>query len=749
MGGPSLRAFRFGTVSLVTAAGGLARSVAVEAARESSGAREATGAARKRPSDGPSGQEWAEGEVRIIARYHEKTKDRVFAAGGVEVHYRTITLMADRIEFDPDTKDISAEGNVVIQRGDEVMQAERIFFNLDTERGRVEQASGMIPPSLLFQAESAEKTAPDTFSLRKASVTACTQPTPRWGISFTRALVVTGESIEMWNALLKVKNIPVFYLPYMRYPLEKERATGFLTPRIGLSGPKGFQLSQSYYWAMARNMDATVGVDLYSRLGIGAGLEYRYLFQGGTQGQANLYFFFPKRKAESGGASKSSIIRLNHTQSLPYGFKLTANIDYQTSFDFLKEFDDNFRRAVISHRSSQAYLTRSWTRFNLSVRASRFETYYSELDDSVASTFLPQVSFNIFKVKLLPPLYFSLTSSLSSWRYGWTSEYAAGTERKSESLVISPTVSLPMSSIPWLTANASITANLTGFGQSLDPASGSVVDDELFSWNYVVKLDLVGPVFTRTFFGKNGEPRLKHIIEPSVSYTYESLASRLERIVTPFGYFRYHQVICGVVNRFLVKRENQADEVLTFGLNQTFYLSPEDGPLSRYPVDGKSPRFSEISGNLRFYPQRLFSLDAAVGYNPYYRNFSTLRLSANAGDRSEGRFFSLSWFKSQNPWMIGIDPALRELYNRHQVSLYGGIRVPSLSLDLIGDVDFNIRDRRLLYTGIQATYHYQCLDFVFGVKVFYFRQRPETQFTFSLGLGSIGRTEGFLTGFGF
>ncbi len=94
----------------------------------------------------------------------------------------------------------------------------------------------------------------------------------------------------MWDAVVRIKGVPLFYVPYLRYPL-KDRATGFLMPRLGFGGAKGLSLSQSFYWALAPNMDATAGVDLYLSRGTGASLEYRYLFPGGTKGDLNLYYF--------------------------------------------------------------------------------------------------------------------------------------------------------------------------------------------------------------------------------------------------------------------------------------------------------------------------------------------------------------------------------------------------------------------------------------------------------------------------
>jgi LPS-assembly protein len=688
-------------------------------------------------------------EVRILARTQERTKDKVFASGDVEIHYGALLLFADRVEYDVGTKDVLAEGNVVAQSGGEVIRAERVLFNLDTGRGTLEKASGLVEPSVLFEAERLERKQTDLYSLEKARVTACTQPNPRWSFGVSKANLKKDDYLEMWDAVVRIKNIPVLYLPYLRYPL-KERATGFLLPRFGFAGSKGLSLSQSFYWAIAPNMDATVGVDLYLSRGTGAGLEYRYLFPGGTKGDLSLYSFIYKKEADGTKPGNSSIIRLNHTQALPFGFTLVANVDYQTSYSFLREFDSDFQRALSYNRTSQVYLSRSWRRFNLSAQASRFETYFSQLDDSNVSTSLPQIKFNVFKTKLFAPVYFSLATSFNRWQYGWKSDFDAGTERRSSRVSASPTLSLPFSSIPWLTATTSITANLNYYGQSLDRSTGGIVDEPLFTKNLVAAVELVGPVFYRLFYGRDGRARLKNIVEPYVNYSYDSPTRDSDRVVTSFGFFRYHQMSYGVTSRFLFKGgDGRAVEVFSLGLGQTYYFSPGDGPLSRFPVDGKPPRFSELTGTLRFYPQAKFSFDASAAYNPYYKNLSSLRLSATAGAKADGNFLTVTWFSSRNSWVAGVDPELIALYNRDQIGAYGGLRLPALSLDLQLEADYNIKERELLYTGAQATYHYQCVDILVDVRIFYYRDRPDAQVRVSLGLGTIGKTLDFLGGFGF
>ncbi len=395
-------------------------------------------------------------------------------------------------------------------------------------------------------------------------------------------------------------------------------------------------------------------------------------------------------------------------------------------------------------------MSRSWQHYSLSARASRFETYFSQLSDSNVSTSLPQINFNVFKTRLIAPVYFSLASSISRTQYGWKSQYAAGTERRSSRLAVSPSLSLPFSSIPWLTATTTVTANLNYYGQSLDPVSGAIVDEPLFTRNFVAAIEIVGPVFYRVFYGRDGRARLKNIIEPYVNYSYDSPTNAAGRIVTNFGFFRYHQMSYGVTGRFLFRGAgDRSVEVFSLALGQTYYLSPEHGPLSLFPVDGKPPRFSEVTGTLRFYPRSKFSLDASAAYNPYYKNLSSLRLSATAGDKPGGDFLTVSWFTSRNSWITGVDPQLIALYNRDQIGAFTGLRLPGLDLDLQLEADYNIKDRKLLYTGAQLTYHYQCVEILVDVRAFYFRARPDTQVRVSLGLGSIGKTLDFLGGFGF
>ena len=548
--------------------------------------------------------------------------------------------------------------------------------------------------------------------------------------------------MALWNALLTIKKIPVFYWPYLRYPLNRERATGFLMPQVGYSGVKGTFFGESFYWAMARNMDATFDADYYSNKGVGGGVEYRYLFNGGTGGEARVYYFRFKPGQGLGNSPDAYIFRLNHNQPLPLNFRLVSNIDYQTSFDFLRQFDNNYKRATFSNFRSEAYITRAWSYYNFSVRASRYETLYQNIGESIITYYLPQAALSSFKIKLFSPLYFSFNTSFTSWKYGWKGEYDNNQERHYKSVGFSPTLSLPFSRIPWLTVNTSLSSNLVFYAQSLAPGTRRIINEPVLQFNYVFDVDVTGPVFFRIYQNSRGVNSVKHLIEPSLSFRYDSPVSQADRIVTAYGFFRYYQLTYGLTNRLIVKRE-MPREILTWGVNQTYYLSPEDSPLSFYNYKDKVLRFSDIGSFLRFYPFGPYSIDASLGYNTYFKTLSFVRLSGNLNSYESPFFLSVNWFKSLNPYYRDI------LGDRQQVGITTRLALPRLPFEALGEIDFNILEREILYTGVSLVYHYQCLDFKADIRVFNYREEPEFQYRISIGLGNIGKSTDFMGGIGY
>ncbi|WP_027962444.1 LPS-assembly protein LptD [Halomonas halodenitrificans] len=79
------------------------------------------------------------------------------------------------------------------------------------------------------------------------------------------------------HARLEVKDVPVFYWPWVRFPIDDRRQTGFLWPAVGFS-TDSLDYAQPFYWNIAPDQDATITPRWISDRGLLLGGQYRYLF---------------------------------------------------------------------------------------------------------------------------------------------------------------------------------------------------------------------------------------------------------------------------------------------------------------------------------------------------------------------------------------------------------------------------------------------------------------------------------------
>ncbi len=125
--------------------------------------------------------------LTIIAQTKEKIEGVVFASGNVEIHYNDIKLFADRAEINTETKDVYAQGNVLMQMVEEVVSGEEIHINLDSSEAELIKAFGMMQPAIFYEADTIKRNSDSIYSLNKARFTSCSQPVPRWSFSCSRA----------------------------------------------------------------------------------------------------------------------------------------------------------------------------------------------------------------------------------------------------------------------------------------------------------------------------------------------------------------------------------------------------------------------------------------------------------------------------------------------------------------------------------------------------------------------------------
>lgn len=111
----------------------------------------------------------------------------------------------------------------------------------------------------------------------KGKVTHCEPGVNTWALTGSKIRLdrEKGTGVAK-HATLKVKNVPVFYTPYLQFPIDDRRKSGFLFPQLGQSDD-GIDFAAPYYFNIAPNYDATFTPRYISDRGAMGEVEFRYL----------------------------------------------------------------------------------------------------------------------------------------------------------------------------------------------------------------------------------------------------------------------------------------------------------------------------------------------------------------------------------------------------------------------------------------------------------------------------------------
>lgn len=200
--------------------------------------------------------------------------------GGEVILRRADTqLESPRVSVPPERERAFAEGPLALRDLNLLVRGEAGEVSLVTDAASIDAAHFVVHDRhLRGDAMQLERLEDGRFRLTSASFTTCDPGDNLWQL-VTGDLVLDRESGfgTARHARLEMGNVPVFYWPWVRFPIDDRRHTGFLWPEIGLSGG-ALDYAQPFYWNIAPNHDATLTPRWISDRGLLLGGEYRYLF---------------------------------------------------------------------------------------------------------------------------------------------------------------------------------------------------------------------------------------------------------------------------------------------------------------------------------------------------------------------------------------------------------------------------------------------------------------------------------------
>lgn len=172
----------------------------------------------------------------------------------------------------------------------------------------------------------------------------------------------TGRGVAR-GVTLEIRDVPVLYLPWVSFPINDERATGFLAPVIGNTRDGGLDFSAPYYFNLAPNYDLTLTPRIQTKRGVMLSSEFRHRGQNyqqllDLQYLPNDRLYSPERSNQPNSDSPPVPDRwlFNYEYQGRLGPGWSAAIDYSAVSDF--EYFQDLGNNGLSN-TAQSYLYRN------------------------------------------------------------------------------------------------------------------------------------------------------------------------------------------------------------------------------------------------------------------------------------------------------------------------------------------------------------------------------------------------------
>ena len=642
-----------------------------------------------------------------------------------------LVLKADWIEYNVDLGTVKARGNLSMKSPNEDVAAEEALLNLYDETATLSNTTLFIPNSNLhFTSGMVKKTGPISYYMENGSFTTCPLEEGKaspWRFSSSEAMVKTEGVTVLKHTVLRIKNVPVLYTPYLAFPVYQKRKTGFLLPEFSQSNRNGTGLITPYFVDLSPNTDITLYPGYLARRGMTAGVEARYVADYGSQGTLAVSYQYDRTEDDAGDDYKDD----GFYRTEQHRYWIRGKIDHDFGNDVIARFDidlasdrdylQEFERSIIGFEESNRAFLRQFNRGleeqTLSYRSSTYtisKTFDSSflgvqavgIDDNDKSNDLTAGT----AIHTLPHLVFDGVMNIpkSDMHLTWNTDYVhywrdqgIGEHR----LDLYPRIVSPLPLGRFL--EGTLSAGLRETLYSID-GHGSQWDWDSDDSQYRTAWDVKGEIATtvaRDFQGDFGPYSwINHAIRPELAYEYTSVNNddvlpAIDSVdtLTRNNLFRY-----GLNNYFRAGGTDQKGGIFqrylgSLEIEQAYDI--KEARRDRAGADDKRRPFSDIALTLNVNPLPRWQLKYETDYSVYGDGFTRHDLYGRYTSK-RGNMFFLE-YRYEEDIEHEVDAKISEINAALQTHL-------TETLYLEGDITHSLHTDETVRASIGIVYHPGC-----------------------------------------
>ena len=330
------------------------------------------------------------------SRYQQEEQIATLA-GDVVMRQGSMQIEADEASLYQAENRGELNGKVRLRDNGALIVGDHADVQLDTGAAKVDNAEYILHKSRIRgSALYAKRGENAIIRLKDGTYTTCEPNSNAWQLKGNNITLnpATGFGTAT-NVTLRVKDIPVFYTPYIYFPIDDRRQSGFLPPSFSSSTDTGFMLVTPYYFNLAPNYDATLYPRYMTKRGLLMEGEFRYLTESseGQFGAAYLNDKDDKRKDQTDYKDTRYMLNWQHKGGLDS--RVLTEVDYTKISDPYYFQDLQSEQIGVESQdfvNQQGSVTYRGDTFNAKLNAQAYQL--ATVTQITPYNKLPQITFN-------------------------------------------------------------------------------------------------------------------------------------------------------------------------------------------------------------------------------------------------------------------------------------------------------------------------------------------------------------------
>jgi LPS-assembly protein len=381
----------------------------------------------------------ASGDSILVSGVHsESTEQSTVMTGDVVLTQGERRISGDHAELFNQPQGANLTGNVLFQEPGFLLQGSDMKLDMEENSLKIQNAHYVLPEQHIHgTAKEIQRNAKGVITLTDSTYSSCTPGDELWFLKSSSMEIDPTQGIgKASNVRIEVLDTPVFYIPYMEFPVGGERHSGFLMPSFA-SGKNGLDISLPYYFNLAPNYDATVIPRLIEQRGTQLGGELRYLSPLFTASSTATWLSNDQQTGDN-----RWLLALKQTGGMQHPWSTLVDYTRVSDKNYFTDLDNiglSVSRATsLTERANAGYMTERWDNTvdlvsYQSLLTGEQPDFYEKLpeirtagDYYLGHGFSTQLSQSVAHFNSFDPAQASGDRLAADYQLGWRSDWQAG-----------------------------------------------------------------------------------------------------------------------------------------------------------------------------------------------------------------------------------------------------------------------------------------------------------------------------------